>query len=140
MADEAHQYLASFAWARDVAALSLAYGVGGVVALFLAEFRGKIGGTDDRLWVVVGDLPSAYLVVEPNDTPSGALERYCRLMDDWAFAVLRSTDLDEVFPVASKATAENANALRLRMAFLRTEIIPDIASSVSRPKGSQNEE
>jgi hypothetical protein len=104
----------------------LAHGVGGLIALFLVEFPRKINGTDDRLWVVVGDLPSAYLVVEPDDSAADALERYCGLMEEWIVAVRDGGDLSKVYPVTAEPTPENAELLERRVAFLLAEIIPSI--------------
>lgn len=92
MATEARGYVTSFKWCLPIKAMYLADGVGGVVALFLVEFEGKVGGTDDRLWVVVGDLPSAYMVVGGPVNAKEALEAYCELMDDWINAVLVTHD------------------------------------------------
>jgi len=78
MAKEARQYLQSHDWCPPIRKLSLGYGVGGVVALFHAELAHAIDGTDDELWVAVGDLPSAYFVYEGNEDPGDALEQYCR--------------------------------------------------------------
>jgi hypothetical protein len=105
----------------------LAHGVGGVLAVFFVEFPRKIKGTDDKLWIVVGDLPSAYLVVEPDDSGADALERYCGLMEDWIAAVRDGADLNNVYPVTAEPTRENADSLERRVAFLLAEIIPRMA-------------
>jgi len=76
------------------------------------------------LWVVVGDLPNAYLVVEPNASPAVVMEQYCSLMEDWIAAVRDGTRLREVFPVAAEPTTENALQLERRIAFLLQQIIP----------------
>ena len=123
MADEAIGYISKFSWCPPIEGTYLAYGVGGVVGLFLMEFRHKIQGTDERLWVVVGDIPSAYLVVEVNDSPNEALERYCTMMDDWVRAVKTSHSLKEVYPVDAAPTLENAEILEERIEFLRKEVI-----------------
>jgi hypothetical protein len=78
------------------------------------------------LWIVVGDLPSAYLVVVPPDSPQSALERYCSLMEEWVAAVRIGGELSDVFPVRADPTIENATMLAERIAFLRREIIPDM--------------
>ena len=129
MAKSARDYISSFAWCPPIKDMYLAYGVGKVVAIFLVEFPEKIRETDDSLWVVVGDLPSAYLVVEPEDKPAGALARYCELMEDWISAVKISGDLRNVFPVAAAPTYENADLLRSRIRFLRKEIFSKISRS-----------
>lgn len=124
MAIFAQDYIRSFAWCPPISATYLASGVGRIVAVFLFEFSRKIRETDDRLWVVVGDLPSAYLVVEAQDSPAEALERYCVLMEDWIAAVRDSDNLRDVFPVSAEPTLENAESLEKRIAFLLAEIIP----------------
>ncbi len=127
MAKTAQDYIGSFSWCPPISGMYLTYGVGGVVAVFQVEFARKIQGTDDKLWIVVGDLPSAYLVVEPGDDPGLALERYCELMDQWIAAVRSSSDFRDVFPVTTEPTLKNAESLNRRIDVLRTEIIPRIA-------------
>ena len=123
MAEEASDYVTSQKWCPVLTNQYLAFGFGGVVAVFLFEFAKKIQGTDDKLWVVVGDLPSAYLVVEAEDNPIDALARYCGMMEEWSNAVLTSRDLSSVFPVSAEPTLENANLLLQRLTFLRDEIV-----------------
>ena len=106
----------------------LGYGIGGVIAVFQLEFKHKIADTDQRLWIIVGDLPSAYVVVEPQDSAQKAIERYCEVMDGWIAAVLSLGDFSDVFPVNAPRTAENAELLRLRLDYLRAEIIPRISN------------
>jgi hypothetical protein len=125
LARNAREYLQSFAWCTPIREVRLAFGIAGVLGLFLVEFDKKIQGTDDRLWVVSGDLPQAYFVVEPNDTAQVALERYCSLMDGWIFSVLSFGDFDEVYPVKAQRTAANADQLRRRIDFIRSEIVPN---------------
>jgi hypothetical protein len=124
MAAKARDYITSFKWCLPIRSIRLADGVGGIIAVFLAEFDGKIGGTDDRLWVFVGDLPSAYMIVEPPATAQDALDGYCELMEDWVNAVLVTHNFENVFPVDAAQTAANAELLRTRIAFIRKEIIP----------------
>ena len=128
MAEEARRYITSHSWCPPQKDLFLACGVGGVIALFLVDFTEKIGGSpDDSLWLVVGDLPSAYFVTENATHPRAALETYCNLMDDWITAVLDDGDLDEVYPVEADPSEQNARELESRLKFLRVEIIPAIS-------------
>ena len=127
MAQEARRYIAGHTWCPPEKNLWLACGVGGVVALFLVEFSQKIAGSpDDTLWLVVGDLPSAYFVTENATTPRDALECYCNMMEEWITAVLDGGDLEEVYPVEAEPNEQNAQELESRLEFLRAEIIPAI--------------
>jgi hypothetical protein len=124
LAAKARDYVSSFDWCLPIDAMYLADGVGRIIGLFLIEFSGKIGGTDERLWVVAGDIPSAYMIVEPPAAANDALETYCEMMGDWANAVLVTHDFDNVFPVDAAPTPGNATLLRKRVEFIREEIIP----------------
>jgi len=125
MGEEAQEFITGHEWCPPIRSFYLAYGVGGVVALFLVDLAEAIADSpDDSLWVVVGDLPSAYFVSESADTPRAALECYCNIMDDWIAAVMNDTDLEEVYPVEAEPDEQNARELQSRLDFLRTEIIP----------------
>ncbi|MBX7244151.1 MAG: hypothetical protein K1X53_01555 [Candidatus Sumerlaeaceae bacterium] len=124
MAVEARDYLCSFHWCKGVRSIHMGLGIGGVVGVFLAELTEPAGTTDKYLWVVVGDMPSAYLVTEQAATPVDALRIYCDLMDDWANAVKKGTGIESVFPVAADPTVENAENLLKRVSFLRRVVIP----------------
>lgn len=125
MCDEARSYLGEFTWCPKINNLYLAFGIGGVIGLYLAELDDKIDSQDEYLWIVVGDLPSAYLVAD-STTPQEALKTYCSLMTDWADAVESGDSLKEVFPVAAKPTSNNAALLRRRIQFLKEQILPDL--------------
>ena len=125
MGKEAHEFITGQEWCPPIRNFYFADGVGGVFALFLVDFSEAIADSpDDSLWVVVGDLPSAYFVSESADTPRAALECYCFIMEDWVAAVVNDTDLDEVYPVEAEPTKKNARELQSRVDFLRSEIIP----------------
>ncbi len=124
---EAQDYLQSFAWCPPFVSRYFGGGIGGVVALFLFEFARAIDDGDSWLWVVVGDLPSAYFVPDDAASPRAALEVYCNLMEDWSDAVIEGGDLDDVYPIAVAATVEHAQMLKSRTAFLRKEVMPRFA-------------
>jgi hypothetical protein len=127
MAKSARKYLQSFKWCPPIGKVLLAYGVGGVVAVFLVEFERPINGTNDKsLWAIVGDVPSAYMVTDKIPGPKAALETYCGLMEDWANAVKNGAPLENAFPVKAEATPESAARLQSRIQYIRKEIIPNI--------------
>jgi hypothetical protein len=124
MARAADHYIRGFDWCPPVRDWWFADGLAGVVAVFLVRFRTPILSVDDLLWVIVGDLPSAYLVVDDADTADRALELYCELVGGWAGAVIAGGDLRDVFPVAAEASAATAQELMARIGILRDMVIP----------------
>jgi len=124
MLRNATEYVRSFRWCPAIDQVYLGCGVGGVLAVFLFHFREKIHGTEEWLWVVEGDLPAAYLVLDRAGDPPSAVEVYCQLMHDWAIAVLEKRSLKEVFPVKATPTPENAQNLLTRLEFIRQRLLP----------------
>lgn len=120
--EEARSYLGTFTWCSRIEEEFFGFGVGGIVAVFLFRIQ-PVGKVDPWLWVITGDLPSAYLVTDRAPSPVKALEVYCELMEDWICAVRRRC-LRDVFPVMEEPTSENADLLGNRIIFLRAKLIP----------------
>ena len=124
MAVDARTFLQTFKWCPPIEDVLLSFGVGKVIALFLVKFASPLPDGTRHLWVVVGDLPSVYMVTDNAPGPRSALEGYCELMQAWIDAVRSGTPLDQVYPVSVAPTAEYADLLERRLDFIRKEIIP----------------
>jgi hypothetical protein len=124
MLEEAKEFLGAFDWCESIEESSFGLGVGGVVAVFLFRIRPRREDIDDLLWVVVGDLPPAYLVTDNSPSPNLALEGYVESMSDWVQAATKRQPVDSLIPVNVAPTPENAKLLQSRLAFLNKEIIP----------------
>lgn len=131
--EEALAYVSSFGWCPNVESIAYVNGIPGVVHVFMVSFREPVLGTaDDRLWLVVGDLPSAYLVVEDGDNVRDVLHEYCNLMEDWVLAVRAKSDLKDVFPVRADQTEEMALMLKNRVRLLRDDVIGNLVEGGDR--------
>jgi hypothetical protein len=123
MAIEAHDFIREQEWCESVDHQHLAYGVGGVVAVFLFQIIPRSEDIDQHLWVIVGDLPPAYIVVEDNSTAADALDAYCSEMEAWVEAAENGENIDDLIPVNAPPTLANAEQLKGRLQFLRSEIL-----------------
>jgi hypothetical protein len=123
MLGRAREYVESSCWCSRILDAYFGFGIGEVVALFLFEVEIQTGARE-WLWVVEGDLPSAYLVTDHAPNPRAALQVYCELMEEWAAAVQNRLPLDQVFPVKAPADAAHAAMLRKRIALLREQVLP----------------
>jgi hypothetical protein len=119
MLEEATSFINGFAWCGAVRRRWFGLGVGGVVAVFLFEIDAARPGVDERLWVVVGDLPPAYLVLDDAPTAHDALEGYVQEMSRWAEAARSGAPVDDLIPVNVAPSRENAELLLRRLSFLR---------------------
>lgn len=92
-------------------------------------------GADPWIWVVGGDVPSAYMEFDDEITPTavGALDVYVGLISDWADAVTAGASLDEVFPVDAEPTMANVELPRGRLSFIRNRVIPNYGRSEDQP-------
>jgi hypothetical protein len=88
MAREAAEYLTSFDWCVSIIDTYLGDGIGGVVAVFLFRILPARPHIDEWTWVVVGDLPSAYLSTEDIKSPRDALDAYMWHRSQWADCIL----------------------------------------------------
>lgn len=123
LAREAQAFVESFSWCERVTACRLAFAIAGVVGIFRVDFVAAGAGADPTVWVVVGDLPPAYLGFEEGDSWQDALAGYVDEMQGWVDAVRTGGSFDEVIPVDAPRTAANADALASRLGFLRTRLL-----------------
>lgn len=129
MLQRAKEYLLSHEWCPKVVASYMGFAIPGVIALFLFELEEAIEDRDRYLWVVVGDLPSAYLVVDNAPNAACALECYCELMQAWVDAVRNDRPVIDAFPVSAPADRHHAEMLSSRIDFIRKKIMPLVHSN-----------
>lgn len=123
MASKAQTYIARFSWCLSVREVFFGDGYGRIVAVFLIRIEPARPDVDEWLWVVVGDLPSAYLVIDACNTPSQVLERYIDMMSEWVKLAKKGHSSEDVVPVNAPATPESARMLESRLTVLG-EIVP----------------
>jgi hypothetical protein len=127
MRQTAEAYIRSWSWAPPIKEMLLAYGIGGIIALYLIKFKHKVPKWgDEEMWVVVGDMPSTYFVTDDAPTPAWAFDIYCELVEDWAHAVLSGASRANVYPLDAPPTREYADALLSRVRFIREDLIPTL--------------
>ncbi|HXX21166.1 MAG TPA: hypothetical protein VEJ46_17335 [Candidatus Acidoferrum sp.] len=124
MAAYAENYLSSFKWCEAVEARYFGGGVGKIVAVFLFRIRPTRPDIDRWLWVIVGDIPPAYLVTDRAKAPSQALEAYISEMRRWVELARKSRSSPHVIPVNRPATPEEAKELAVRLDALEEMMVP----------------
>ena len=123
MFGSAKTFLLSFTWCAGIREEYYGFGVGGVVAVFLFRIVRARPGVDEWLWVVVGDIPSAYLVTDDAPNPACALAGYIREMLRWVHAVRRGRPTGHLIRVNVTPTNEYADLLDSRLKFLCENIL-----------------
>ena len=121
---EAVDYIQSFTWCDQVKNLWLAFNFDYLVVVVLAEIDSSNQEVDSEIWLVVGDIPTAYIDVESAPTKEDVLPCYVDVMQDWVDSVIKEENLDDCYPVEVPSTIENAQMLSVRLNLIRSEIIP----------------
>ena len=125
MAAEATRFISSFSWCGSIEAAYFGAGVGKIIAIFFFLIRPHSTGSMDRaLWVIVGDIPPAYLVTDFSKTPSEALRTYIHEMKRWVELAKKGRSSSDVIPVNVPATPKWAKEFSGRLKFLEQNLLP----------------
>jgi hypothetical protein len=131
----AREFISGFDWCLGIRELFFGAGIGDVFAVFLARIFASRTTVDEYLWIVVGDIPPAYLVVDDCPSPKAALEGYIWEMRKWVQLAKQGQSSTDVIRVNTPATPEFADLLEGRLNALEQRIIPvyfDASSNVSQ--------
>src|SRR5438128_250881 len=131
LATRARRFVETFAWCERVTNCDLGFAIAGVLGVFHIELiPTPERGAEPTVWVVVGDVPPAYLAFEEGDTWQDALRGYVEEMQQWVDAVRTRESLDEVIPVNVSPTREHADMLASRLQFIRERLVSVDAASL----------
>jgi len=123
---EAKNYLLRHHWCKSILSGWLAVYWEGVLGVFLFEIEPSRSGVDKYVWIVVGDIPPAYVDVENGENPREVLESYVAIMRDWVDTVLQGESVEDCYPVEVPATKEYAEMLENRLDLLDTFIMEEL--------------
>lgn len=125
LVNEAVDYLKSFSWCKKISSGWLAKDFGYILCIFYFEIEPLEGSNaDNNLWVIVGDLPPAYLDTIECNTPHEAVEIYCFLMEEWIESVKEGKPLENCYPISVEPTIEHANMLHSRIESIKRDYLP----------------
>ena len=132
---EAIEFLEAHEWCLEVIDQYLSFSAVPVLCVFLADVKVAAPATSP-LWVIVGDIPPAYIDVSETENAAEAMEDYCAAMAEWVRAVRVGDPLDDLIPVRERgslrivrASKEVADALQARLDFIASEIVPKAKAS-----------
>lgn len=124
METKARDFITNSDWCGGIRDFYFGDGIGDVVAVFFARIIPARPSVDEYVWIVVGDMPPAYLVVDDCPTPKAALEGYIWEMRRWVALAEEGKSSRDVIPVNVPATPEWAETLKSRLDALEQKIMP----------------
>lgn len=129
LAEFARSYLLSHKWVRRVSSGFLDRGLAPMLAVFYFEIEPI--EADEAVWVIVGDIPPAYLDILSAPNGEEALKSYVWAMRRWVRAVSEGRSTHGLIPVSFgrsrellPATIETAAMLEGKLNAIETVLIP----------------
>lgn len=123
MHQEAKEFLEFYDWCSEIKESYVGMLYPGIVAVFLFKIIPARGDVDEWIWVIVGDIPSAYLTIDECPNPATALDGYIGAMLEWVEAAQKGNSVAKLIPVNVPATKENSNKLKTRLNFFDERIL-----------------
>lgn len=121
MLENARRYALSFSWCDSIISEYFGGGIGKIMAVFLFNISTKRSDVDPWMWIIVGDIPSAYLPLEDCESPMKVFETYTDGMQRWANLAKDSktgTADEGIPPVNVPSTPEWAEQIQTRLRLL----------------------
>jgi hypothetical protein len=120
---EAVGFVRRHQWCGQVHDVQLAFAIAGVLAVVRVDLEPLTARAEPRVWVIAGDLPSAYIVYEEGDTWQDALRGYVYEMRRWGEAAQRGAPVDDLIPVNVAPSPEHVGMLLSRLTFIEQELL-----------------
>lgn len=117
LSKDAISYLESHKWCKKVKNILFDRGFGYPLGVFFVEFEPK-GIDDNFVWVIVGDIPLAYMDVSCKNG-ADALDAYVFCMNEWVENVFQGKSVEELIPVNVPPEEQYAKMLRSRLDFIK---------------------
>lgn len=108
---EAAEFLASHSWFVRVTKSHLVLELTPMLSLVRAEVEVKSSATAE-MWVIIGDLPPAYIDRGICRTPLDAFMGYVGELEAWADAATQGQSLSEYMPVCYRASSKELPVTR----------------------------
>lgn len=105
------EYLVAKPWVVRVTDILVGKIIGDRAGAFLYEIAPTSKKVDRLHWVICGDVPSAYLVLDKAKNPDEAIEQYCFQVRKWIEGVRAGQLLPNTMPIEWPQTIESAERL-----------------------------
>lgn len=130
LAERAQAYIGSMSWCKEIVNGWLDYACGYIAGVFYFQILPAYPDVPSDIWVIVGDLPPAYMEAELCSNGCEAMELYIDGAQEWVDRVLEGRTIDDtVMPVNVPPEKKWAEELQGRLRFLREHILNDYEQS-----------
>ena len=129
---EAQKYLLGFKWCNEIEKGWLVENFGYILNIYLFKILpDKKTCFDEYIWIVVGDIPPAYIDIISAKNAYEALETYIIVMQEWVNNVYQCKSVDDCFPINVPPHKEYADMLNSRLKSLERDFLPLIKNTIT---------
>lgn len=136
LAEEAKKYLLSQQWCSLINEGWLDRGWGNLIAVFYFDLEASTTIAPNSIWVIVGDLPPAYIDTQDNPNGACAIEAYVREMQKWIDNVSKGKPVDDLIPINVPPELKYAKMLQARLKLIREEILSCYQDELNDVRGA----
>lgn len=111
LSNEATSYLLSHKWCKNIEKQWLAANWENLLVIFFFKIIPNSNTADDYVWIVVGDLPPAYIDIESAKNVKEVVHTYIEIMNDWVQCVFKGGKIEDFYPINVPPTREFAEML-----------------------------
>jgi hypothetical protein len=123
LGEEAKTYLLNHKWCNGINSW-LDRGWADKVGVFYFEIDPLDENVDKFVWIITGDLPSAYIDIISAKNGAMALKIYTELMQEWVDCVSNNKSIENCYPINVPPEKKFANMLQIRINLINEEILP----------------
>lgn len=123
LADEAISFISSHEWCKNIETVMIDRGWGFILAVFYIIIEPAEKHIPNSFWVIVGDIPPAYIDTEDNPNGACAIDGYVMEMQKWIDHVMDGKSVDNVIPVNAPPEKKYATMLQSRLNMIKEEIL-----------------
>ncbi len=130
LAERARDFMKAQEWCKKILEGKLDRGLGYILSVFYFRFEPISEDIPNHVWVIVGDIPPAYIVVDDNPNGACALSSYVSEMEIWVNHALNCESIADDIPVNAPPTKRNAEALRGRLEIIKKDILSEYIDEI----------
>jgi hypothetical protein len=123
LAKEANLFLKGHNWCKAIEKQWLAANWDNILIVFYFDLIPNSSDVDDHVWIIVGDIPPAYIDIESANNETEAVRAYTEIMDDWVQCVKSGRSVDDCYPINVAPEKKYADMLDIRLQFIRKYIL-----------------
>jgi hypothetical protein len=123
MYSDVKSYIGGFNWCKGIINCWYDRGLPDKFGVFFVQMDvSDPSNIDEYVWVIVGDIPPAYIDVSAKNG-AVALLYYVNLMEEWATNVLEGRSVETCIPVNAPSDSKFANMLMKRLTIIAEEFL-----------------